>query len=110
MSCGWTSDHVIREVGDAQFPPDPQNVPASETAPRAEAEAAAADAADLEVPGPGGDEPYTIFLVEQKSYSCCCVFFGSYNKAVLRFAGTRCLNTKDHGCSGSLYTREPPIV
>ncbi|CAE7337266.1 unnamed protein product [Symbiodinium natans] len=65
MSCGWTSDHVIREVGDAQFPPDPQNVPASETAPRAEAEAAAADAADLEVPGPGGDEPYTIFLVEQ---------------------------------------------
>ena len=27
MSCGWNSDQVIRNVGDAQFPPDPKNLP-----------------------------------------------------------------------------------
>ena len=29
MSCGWNSSHCIRNVGDAQFPPDEKNLPVS---------------------------------------------------------------------------------
>lgn len=37
MSCGWNSDHCIRAVGDASFPPDEKNLPVStEAAPAAE--------------------------------------------------------------------------
>jgi len=35
MSCGWNSSQVIRGVGDAQFPPDPNNLPVSTDAPAA---------------------------------------------------------------------------
>lgn len=53
MSCGWNSDNVIRAVGDAQFPPDPKNLPAS-----AEVAPAAAPAAPEE--GPVDDAVYNI--------------------------------------------------
>jgi len=53
MSCGWNSDNVIRGVGDAQFPPDPKNLPVS-----AEAAPAAAPAAPEE--GPMDDAVYNI--------------------------------------------------
>ena len=29
MSCGWTSDNLIEDVGDVAFPPDPNNLPVS---------------------------------------------------------------------------------
>lgn len=52
MSCGWSSNHVLRNVGDASFPPDPPSLP------QPEADAPEAPAADVEVLT--GEELYTI--------------------------------------------------
>ena len=53
MSCGWNSSHVIRGVGDAQFPPDPKNLPVS-------AEVAPAPAPAAPEEGPTDDAVYKI--------------------------------------------------
>ncbi|CAJ1378874.1 unnamed protein product [Effrenium voratum] len=67
MSCGWNSSCVIRDVGAAQFPPDPNNLPAGKPK-EAAAPAAAAPAAPAETPAADGlykiTENDTDFVIE----------------------------------------------
>lgn len=56
MSCGWNSDHCIRGVGDASFPPDEKNLPVStETAPAEDAGEGPSDDAVYKLMEPAED-------------------------------------------------------